>query len=92
MQYSGMNMQNIMVGACGTNSNRGITMSLSEGSMKDNREGHRFKYKVYKVINMKTRVKYRISGVGFELPHEPLRNLPLGGVWWGKNNRYERIM
>ena len=46
----------------------------------------------YEVINMKTGVKYRISGVGFELPHEPLRNLPLGGVWWGKNNRYERIM
>ena len=25
-------MQNIMVGACGTNSNREITMSLSEGT------------------------------------------------------------
>jgi len=92
MQYSGMNMQNIMVGACGTNSNRGITMSLSEGSMKDNKEGHRFKYKVYKVINTKTGVKYQISGVGMELPHEPLRNLDLGEIWVGKDSKYERIM
>ena len=55
-------------------------MSLSDGSLKNNREGHRFKYKVYEVINTKTKVQYRIAGAGLELPHEPLRNLNIGEV------------
>jgi len=67
-------------------------MSLSDGSMKDNTDGHRFKYKVYKVINTATGVEYRISGMGLELPYEALRNLSLGEVWRGESNRYERIL
>lgn len=67
-------------------------MSLSDGSLKNNREGHRFKYKVYEVINAKTKVQYRIAGAGLELPHEPLRNLNLGEVWISKDNKYERVL
>ena len=67
-------------------------MSLSEGSKRNNTEGHRFKYKVYKVVNIKTGVEYRISGMGLELPYEALRNLSLGEVWRGESNRYERIL
>ena len=67
-------------------------MSLSDGSLKNNREGHRFKYKVYSVVNRDSGMEYRISGVGMELPHEPLRNLNLGEVWISKDNKYERIL
>jgi hypothetical protein len=39
----------------------------------------------------------RLAGVGMELPHEVLRNLPLGCEWAGKikggdTMRYERIL
>ena len=67
-------------------------MSLSDGSKRNNTEGHRFKYKVYKVVNIKTGVEYRIAGAGLELPYEALRNLSLGEVWRGESNRYERIL
>ena len=59
---------------------------------EDNKDNHRFKYKVYKVVNVMTGEVSRLAGAGMDLPYEPLRNLPLGGIWLGKTERYERIM
>ena len=58
---------------------------------------NRLKYKVYKVINVRTGMVSRLAGVGMELPHEVLRNLPLGCEWAGQEEggdtmRYERIL
>jgi len=72
-------------------------MSLSDGSMKDNKDGNRFKYKVYHVVNIKTGKVSRVAGAGMELPHETLRNLRLGCDCVRKNKKgetlkYERIL
>ena len=58
---------------------------------------NRLKYKVYKVVNVRTGVVSRLAGMGIELPHEVLRNLPLGSEWAGQEEggdtmRYERIL
>jgi len=58
---------------------------------------NRLKYKVYRVVNVKTGKVTRLAGVGIELPHEVLRSLPLGREWAGKikggdTMRYERIL
>ncbi len=61
-----------------------------------NTNPNRLKYKVYRVVNVRTGKVSRLAGVGMELPHEVLRNLPLGCEWAGKINgdtmRYERIL
>ena len=62
---------------------------------KPNTNPDRLKYKVYRVVNIKTGKVTRLAGVGMELPHEVLRNLPLGCEWAGKikdgdTMRYER--
>ena len=58
---------------------------------------NRLKYKVYRVVNVRTGKVTRLAGVGIEFPHEVLRNLPLGCEWAGKikdgdTMRYERIL
>jgi hypothetical protein len=62
-----------------------------------NTNPNRLKYKVYRVVNVRTGKVSRLAGVGMELPHEVLRNLPLGCEWAGKikggdTMRYERIL
>ena len=64
---------------------------------KPNTTPNRLKYKVYRVVNIKTGKVTRLAGMGMELPHEVLRNLPLGCEWAGKikggdTMRYERIL
>jgi len=61
---------------------------------KPNTNPKRLKYKVYRVVTVKTGKVTRLSGVGMELPHEVLRNLPLGCEWVTKKGDtiYERIM
>ena len=64
---------------------------------KPNTNPNRLKYKVYRVVTVKTGKVTRLAGVGMELPHEVLRNLPLGCEWAGKikggdTMRYERIL
>ena len=55
---------------------------------------NRLKYKVYRVVNVKTGKVSRLAGAGMELPHEVLRSLPLGSEWVTKKGDtiYERIM
>jgi len=55
---------------------------------------NRLKYKVYKVVTVKTGKVSRLAGVGVEFPHEVLRNLPLGCEWVTEKGDiiYERIM
>ena len=62
-----------------------------------NTNPNRLKYKVYRVVNVRTGKVSRLAGVGMELPHEVLRNLPLGCEWAGQEKggdtmRYERIL
>ena len=62
-----------------------------------NTNPNRLKYKVYRVVHIRTGKVSRLAGVGMELPHEVLRNLPLGCEWAGKikggdTMRYERIL
>ena len=64
---------------------------------KPNTNPNRLTYKVYRVVTVKTGKVSRLAGVGIELPHEVLRNLPLGCEWAGKikggdTMRYERIL
>ncbi len=64
---------------------------------KPNTTPNRLKYKVYRVVNIKTGKVTRLAGMGMELPHEVLRNLPVGCEWAGKikdgdTMRYERIL
>jgi len=64
---------------------------------KPNTNPNRLKYKVYRVVNIKTGKVTRLAGMGMELPHEVLRNLPVGCEWAGKikdgdTMRYERIL
>lgn len=61
---------------------------------KPNTNPNRLKYKVYRVVTVKTGKVTRLAGVGMELPHEVLRNLPLGCEWVTKKGDtiYERIM
>lgn len=61
---------------------------------KPNTNPNRLKYKVYRVVTVKTGKVTRLAGVGMELPHEVLRNLPLGCEWVTKkgDTLYERIM
>jgi len=61
---------------------------------KPNTNPNRLKYKVYRVVTVKTGKVTRLAGVGIELPHEVLRNLPLGCEWVTKKGDtiYERIM
>ena len=55
---------------------------------------NRLKYKVYRVVDVKTGEVTRLAGVGMELPHEVLRSLPLGCEWVPKKGDaiYERIV
>jgi hypothetical protein len=61
---------------------------------KPNTNPNRLKYKVYRVVTVKTGKVTRLAGVGMELPHEVLRNLPLGCEWVTKKGDtiYERVM
>ena len=64
---------------------------------KPNTNPNRLKYKVYRVVTVKTGKVTRLAGMGMELPHEVLRNLPVGCEWAGKikdgdTMRYERIL
>ena len=64
---------------------------------ESNTNPNRLKYKVYRVVNVRTGKVSRLAGVGLELPHEVLRNLTLGCEWSGKikggdTMRYERIL
>ena len=61
---------------------------------KPNTNPNRLKYKVYRVVTVKTGKVTRLAGVGMELPHEVLRNLPLGCEWVTKKGDtiYKRIM
>ena len=64
---------------------------------KPNTTPNRLKYKVYRVVNIKTGKVTRLAGMGMELPHEVLRNLPVGCEWAGKikdgdTMRYDRIL
>ena len=59
-----------------------------------NTNPNRLKYKVYRVVTVKTGKVTRLAGVGMELPHEVLRNPPLGCEWVTEKGDtiYERIM
>ena len=61
---------------------------------KPNTNPNRLKYKVYRVVTVKTGKVTRLAGVGMELPHEVLRNLPFGCEWVTEkgDTLYERIM
>tara|TARA_Y100000389_G_scaffold131915_1_gene129288 strand:+ start:617 stop:808 length:192 start_codon:yes stop_codon:yes gene_type:complete len=61
---------------------------------KPNTNPDRLKYKVYRVVTVKTGKVTRLAGVGMELPYEVLRNLPLACQWVTKkgDTLYERIM
>ena len=59
-----------------------------------NTNPNRLKYKVYRVVNVRTGKVTRLAGVGMELPYEVLRNLPLACQWMTEKGDtiYERIM